>query len=121
MDREEILKEIARLDKQILDISARDRAGRLSAQPFPTATWIGGIVCLAYWVFGGMIEQNLYSWAQYVGLVLGILLVLSAALQSIKWIGARRGLNTRNVEKNMMEAQALQTKRDQLQAQLDKK
>lgn len=121
MDREQIMQEIARLDQQIRDISARGRAGRLTVQPFPIGAWIGAMVCLAYWLFGGMIEQEFHAWAQYIGLVLGILLLLSAVLQSIKWIGSRGGGKTRDFEKNMQEAQILQAKRDELQAQLDKK
>lgn len=121
MDKQQIMQEIALLDKQILEVSGKKRVGRLSGASFPVGTWIASLVCLGYWVFGGMIEANIYAWAKWIGLGLGVLLALSAALGTFKWVGSRMKKGTTGGAIHSMEKiQELRDKREALQRQLDK-
>lgn len=121
MDKQQIMQEIARLDKQILEVSGQKRVGRLSGASFPTGTWVGSIVMLGYYVFGGMIEQAFYPTARWIGLGLGLLLGASALLGTFKWIVSRAkpGSSTREASENMEKVQELRDRRAALQKQLD--
>ncbi|MCC5878125.1 MAG: hypothetical protein JJU11_18045 [Candidatus Sumerlaeia bacterium] len=121
MDRQQLMQEIARLDKQILEVSGQKRVGRLSGAAFPMGTWISSIVLLGYYVFGGMIEQSFYPMAKWVGLILGLLLGVSALLGTFKWVVSRAkpGSSTREAAETMEKVQELRDRRAALQKQLD--
>ena len=122
MKRDELLKEIARLDEEINRMVASAKLPSLDARPFPFGTWTFAIMCFAWWQYGDRIPGayiyylNTYNYAYYLGLVIGLVAILS----TISWFLRGRGYQTKNSAylTASRSARALQERRRELQAEL---
>jgi type VI protein secretion system component VasK len=122
MRREQLQREIARLDEEINQVISSTEIPRLDMRPFPTGTWIFAILCFAWSLFGGLIpgagvyHMETAGWAWIAGIVFVILAVIS----TISWFLRRRGYKERSGEylQASRQARELQEKRRDLQAEL---
>ncbi len=128
MTRQEIMQQIAALDKQINEIAGKDRVARgsLSGRAFPAGNWIGALAIGAIWFFGGQIAPlaELHrAYAFYVFIAAALLAVL-AIIRTVQWVlqpglGANKGL-----AESLERVRGLQLQRQELQrrlAEIDKK
>jgi hypothetical protein len=120
MTREEILRQIAVLDKQINEISAANRAPRLASarRGFPTGTYITGALFVAYNLFGGVVLPAIHRGYGHYALYLGLFLLLVAILQTFKWIFGRGAGNVGKYMEAMDKTKDLMEQRAALQAKL---
>ena len=122
MRREDLLREIARIDDEINAVVGAAELPRLNAVPFPTGTWVLAILCLAWWQFGGHIpgvfifHLETARWAFYVGLLLAVFGFLS----TIRWMFSGRSYQEKSSAYTdaSRKARELQERRRDLQAEL---
>lgn len=122
MRREDLLVEIARLDKEINRVLAATELPKIDTRPFPLGTWIFAGMCLAWTEFGYMIagaelyhmQTATYTW------YLAIVAAVAALLSTISWLVRGGGYRTKNDDyfNASRKARELQERRRDLQAEL---
>ena len=122
MTKEEILQEIAALDRQINQQVAQQKLPRLNMKysRFPWATWIAAVVFFGLWLYGGMfIPENIFDIGQYVAFGLGVLFVLAGLWRTIMFLFKGRQKTDSKYAAATEKVRMLQEKRQELQEQLD--
>ncbi len=122
MTREEILKEIARLDEEINRTVAAVELPKLEHRPFPLGMWFLTAGCFAWYRYGGQIPQayimhyETAMYAYYLGIIFGVIAVLA----TISWIVRGRGYSSKSEAYTAAgrSARELQERRRDLQAEL---
>ena len=122
MKREELQREIARLDDEINRVISSVELPKLDVRPFPTGTWLFAFLCLAWWLYGykipGAYDYHLQTsvWA----FRLGALMAMVALLSTISWVLRGRGYQNRSdaYTNASRKARELQERRKDLQAEL---
>ena len=122
MRREDIQREIARLDDEINRVVGSAELPKLQARPFPSGTWMLAILCLAWWQFGGYIPGTFRfhletaRWAFYIGLALAAM----AFISTVFWMFSGQGYETKSQAYTdaSRKARELQERRRDLQSEL---
>ena len=122
MRREDLQREIARLDEEINQVIGSAELPSLDIRPFPRGTWFFGVVCLAYAYFGYMIpggrevHQDIQQYARWLGMGMIVLAVIS----TIFWLFKGRGYQQRSDSymQASRRARDLKEKRQEIQAEL---
>ena len=120
MDKQQIMQEIALIDRQIHELAGKKRVGRLTSESFPIGTWIASVVFLGYYVAGDLVAADIHATAKWIGLGLGLLLGLSAILSTLKWIKARTRKGNAGFQNNATKIAELQERKVELQRLLAK-
>ena len=122
MRRQDLLREIARLDDEINSTVAAAELPRLDYRPFPKGTWLFALLMLGWAEFGGYIPGSFYYHLQtarydwYLGLVIALVAVLS----TISWFMRSRGYKDKSeaYTEASRRARGLQERRRELQMEL---
>ena len=122
MRREDLQREIARLDEEINQVIGATELPSLDIRPFPRGTWFFAAVCFAYAYLGYMIpggrevHQDIQQYARWLGAGMTVIAVLSTIL----WFFKGRGYQNRSSSymQASRRARELQEKRQELQAEL---
>jgi hypothetical protein len=119
MTREEILQEIARLDREINKIAGATRLKPMATARPPIGSIITSAVFLGYWAAGAAISAELHAKTALWALIIGALAALAALMGLFNWIKGLLGRgNQKKFGANMEAAAALQQQRKLLQEQL---
>jgi hypothetical protein len=126
MDRAEIQERIAQLDREINLEVGRHKLPSTNTRyrSFPVGSWIGALVLLALWVYGGTLPfvktyYDTYSWVPYVLLAVGGLCALSALWYTFMWMFKARAKVDAKYMEGMQQVTKLQDERKALQKQLN--
>ncbi len=122
MERNEILRQIAELERQVNAELAQTRLPgmRSSHKTFPSPMWGLTIFCFAWWGFGDMIPPaaSIHAmtkpYAFYVACVLGVI----AILQTVLWLFSRGAKADAGYMQHTQHVRELQQQLAQLRQQL---
>jgi len=122
MRREELLREIARLDEEINRTIGSAELPRIDVRPFPYSIWLFTIGCFAWALFGDRIpgayvyylESVRYAW------YLGIICAGVGFIAVVNWLFRGRGYQAKSEAyvSASRKARELQERRRELQTEL---
>lgn len=121
MNRAQILEQITELDRQISDLTAKNRVPSLNAKhrAFPISAWTTVALFAAIGIFG---DQFVPAVAPYVmwSLALAALFGLFALYRTVMWIAKGNQKNDKKYTEAMQQVAELQKQRAVLQKALEK-
>jgi hypothetical protein len=120
MTRQEIMQQLAELDKQINAIAGSDRVGQITVGKFdfPTGNYIGALFFAGVWWLGGMIQAELHRQYSWIALILAAVFLLSALWRTFRWLTKPRLGADRKMQEAMDKVRGLQIQRQELQRRL---
>lgn len=121
MNRTQILEQITELDRQIKDLTAKNRVPSLNAKhrAFPISAWTTALVFAAIGVFGDQFVPALAPYMMW-SLLLGALFGVFALYRTFMWIMKGNQKNDKKYAEAMVQVAELQKQRAALQQALDK-
>lgn len=120
MEREEIHREIADIDRELTRVLGSAELPRLNSRAFPTGTYILTLLALAWWMFGGeapYVSQYYGRFGEW-GLYAAGVLALLALCGTVSWILRPRGGMPAEYRTATEKSRDLQERRRELQARL---
>lgn len=120
MTREQIMREIAELDKEINRVLASAQLPSLKVKPFPWGTWFLTLLAFAWYVAGDLVPYaNAYHAKYgYIGLYVGIIFGILAIISTLSWMFQRRRPLSKEYEAATEKSKVLQERRRELQKRL---
>lgn len=120
MDRQEILNEIVKIDRQINEEAAKNRLPSLNTRnaSFPLGSWLSAAVLICGQLFFGAMIPEVFPYQDLTILAIGVLLALFSLISTYKWLtfksSIKKGLNQQSPR-----IQELNEKKRALQEQLE--